>query len=318
MSNSETAPVETVSDKAASPVAPNEEQAKTDQPTQNIETKTEAKPEETKPVDKFAPKFAALSRKERELTKREKDAETRLKQREEELSAKEKAIQEREAKDLARQKLKKESPAKWLEEEGVSYEAVTQSILNNGDLTPAQKQEQILAAQQEQIQKLTERLENKEKKELEEKEASEASALEKQHQERIDSFKGEIKTFLTAAPDTYELLMNNPFDEDPIEAVYETVAAFYQEHKKVLDVKEAADMCEQFLESRVDKIAKLKKVSQKTLPPKEEPKSETAQSESPKTLENAHSSQTPNRQGRKLSDDELIAEASKHVRWLKQ
>lgn len=318
MSNLETAAPVAVSDKTASLEVPAEEQVKTATAPEVIEPKAEVKPEEKEqPKDKFAPKFAALSRKEKELRLREQQNEEKFAKRQADLEAREKALGEQDAKAQARARLKKEKPLEFLSEEGLTYEEITKAILGNPEISKEDKVEQLIAAQQEQIASLAKKLEDKDKREQEEKEKAELSAVEKKHSETISGFKGEIDTFLKSSTD-YEFLMNNPFNEDPVDAVYETVSEYYKEHKTILSVKEAADLVEKYVEAQVEKLAKTKKGSTKFTPSKEEPtKQEAAPSNSPKTLENAHSSQVPNRQARKLTDDELIAEAAKHVRWNK-
>ncbi len=292
--------------------------------TPTIEVKPEEPKAEEKKPDRFAPKFAALTRQEKAL----RQSKVELKAKEAELEKRTKEIEAQAQTYQARQKLKKENPLKFLEEEGVTYDELTQMILNNGEVPAEKKQEQVLAVMQEEIKALREELKQKDKKEQEEREAAEKSQAEQKYNQQIDGFKAEIKEFLDKSDvEAFELMKSGVFSEvtDPIQAVYDVVLEHYEDTKakspkgvgEILDIKDAADMVEQWLESEADKIAKTKKIAKKLNPPVEEKKQSKAQSESPSTLENAHSSTVPSRQGEKLDDDALLAQAASIIRWNK-
>jgi hypothetical protein len=316
----------------AEPTADNvqQEASKSDEKAEVTEEKPETKPEP--PKDRFASKFAALSRKEKVLRQKEQELESKLKSKESELQTRIKELEERESRYKTREQLKKEKPLQFIEEEGLSYDELTQAILNNGEVPAEKKQEQVIASLQTEIQKLAARLEEKEKKEQDEKEEAAKRSTEEKYQTTVNNFKGDIKSTLSKAPvDDFELLMSGLFADvtDPVEAVYDVIVEHYEKTKaespdqvgEVMDIIQAAGLVEKWLESEAEKLAKTKKLKSKLLPPttvtKEEPKQSKAPSESPKTLENAHSSTVPNRQGRKLTDDELIAEAASMIRWNK-
>lgn len=324
-------PVEVVSDTGALPntSSTGTQETKTEPASDTViqEPKVTETPAKEKEQDRFAPKFAALSRKEKTL----RDTEKTLKQKEAEVQAREKALIEREAQVKARNQLKKEKPLQYLEEEGLTYDEITQAVLNNGEIPAEKKQEHIIAALQSEVSKLNSKLEEREKKELDAKEEQERQSAEQKYSERIEGFKTEIKTFVDGSgEETYELLKSGLFNQatNPVEAIYDVILEHYETTKakssegvgEVLDVKQAADLLEQWLEKESEKIAKTKKFKSKLPPPAEpkvEPKLEEVQSQSTKTLENAHSSTVPNRQETKLTDEERIAKAANLIRYSK-
>lgn len=268
-----------------------------------VEAKSEDKDEkpEEKPVerqkDRFAVKFAALSRKEKALKSKESELESKIK-----------LLQEKEQRFEQYERLKRENPLRFLEENGLTYEEITKAVLNDGELTPEQKQQNVLAQLQDEIKGLKEKLveyetENKRK---------EAELTEKKYEEVILNYKNEIYETVSGN-EKYELIQAN----DAYEDVYELIGAYYQTHKRVLDIHEAAEMVESYLEEQAEKLVRTKKLSSKFVSPQkaDTTQSKKAQSETPKTLENAHSSTVPDRQARKLSDDELVAEAASLIRW---
>jgi hypothetical protein len=168
------------------------------------------------------------------------------------------------------------------------------------------------------IQRLKEEREQEKSEKQKQKEESEKQEAEKQLEVRVSAYKGEIKKFLEGAGDKFELLIANGDDEDPAETVYNTIVEYYDLHKEVLSHEAAAEMVEKYLEAKAEKLSKTKKLSSKLAPPSaEEKKQDSGSSNSPKTLENTHSSTVPNRQAKKLSTDERIAQAASLVRWTK-
>lgn len=332
MSNLETVSAEAVSDGGANPnqspiEAPKEAKAEPASEAVIEETKAEESSTEVEKVekqDRFAAKFAALTRKEKALRQQAKELEEQSKT----LSQRLKELEEKDNKFKTREQLKREQPLKYLEEEGLSYEELTQALLNDGKIPEDKKQERIIASLQDEIKKLHDKLSEREQREKEEREQQEKQTAEQKVQSQISAFKSEISEFLGGAEEEkYELVKSGLFADvtDPVEAIYDIIREHYEETKanspdeigEILEISQAADLLEQFLEGEAEKLAKTKKAKAKFIPPKEEPEQIEAQSNSPKTLENAHSSTVPDRQGKKLSDEERIAEAANLIRWNK-
>lgn len=257
-------------------------------------------PEQKAQADQFASKFAALSRKDKQLREREKqiekrlaDLEARSKQEQEEVS-KYKSIPER---------LKKE-PLNVLKEYGLTMQELTDMMLNDGKPTP----EMMLSEAEKRMQAKLDELDKK----LKEKEELETST---KHQQAIDNFKSEISSFITENNNDYELIAAN----DAADLVYEVIEAHFNDtadedgqNGTIMDVKEACNLVEQHFLNEAKRHLKLGKVKG-LLGPKTEPTPKDRQS-SP-TLSNTDSVKVPNKEARRLSNEESVAEAAKLIRW---
>lgn len=341
MSDSQTTSVEAVSEGVANPEQSSVETQETKtEPTTDVASsevvKTEGKTEETKPEapkDRFGAKFAALSRKEKAIRAKEREIETRQAQAKADFEARMKALEEREARWARMEELKNKRPLEAIKELGLSYDDLTAAALNDqGELPPERQTEATIAELKAQLDALKKEREEEKTAAQKAKEEEELKQAEARYAQQIDNFKGEIKSHLdTAGEEKYELMKSGLFADvaDPVEAVYDVILEHYRETQanspdgvgEIMDITQAADLLEQWLEKEAEKLAKTKKAKSKLLPPqavetKAEKKPIEAPSE-PKTLENAHSSTVPNRQGEKLSDDELLAQAASLIRWNK-
>ena len=250
--------------------------------------------------DKFASKFAALSRKEKALRDREAQIDARLA----EIEAKAKEQEEKFGKYASLGERLQTEPIKVMEEEGLTYEQLTQMILNDGNPTPEM-----------QIQRLRDEIEGKYtnevanlRKELEEKEEAQKQA---KHEEVIENFMGEITEFVNK-DEQYEFIRAN----NAVNLVYSVIEEYHQETGRILSTKEAADQVESHLEEEAKKFVKLKKIQGMLKPsePDQEP-TEPKSTESSPTLSNTQSSQVPNSAERKLSYEESLQEAAKLIKW---
>jgi hypothetical protein len=252
--------------------------------------------EEPKAEDKFAGKFAALSRKEREVQ-----------QKFAELKAEQKKIEADRAEYEKYKSLKtkaKENPLEWLKEGGVNYDELTRYIINDNKPDPDSKIQTL-------EQKIKQWEEEKERDKLKEAEVKKTQAIE----DYIQNIKAFVKDGENATK--YELIQ--AFNYEPV--VYNVIEQHYQETKKLLTFDEACDLVEEHLESDVE--AQAKKLSTGRLKSKlaqffsEPPKqTEEAKANPAKTLTNNLASEGP-RPGRFLSRDELIAEVAKNLKWVK-
>jgi hypothetical protein len=257
----------------------------------------EEAPEEGSNQDQFASKFAALSRKEKALRERESEYESKFEEMERRLADYETRDQEPEVdwEDMLRN-----NPLKALEEAGLGYDKLTELALNDGKLTPDM---QLAAMRQE--------LENDYKQKFEELE-DRLNQREQQEQDTYydsiqQNFQDEIGNMVQQNPEKFELIAASEADG----LVYDVIEEHYNETGRVLDIEEAADAVESYLEEEANKLMKLKKISNRLgIDPLELEAMEQV------TLSNDHSAQV-NYEGanRMLSDDESKARAARILQW---
>ena len=278
-----------------------------------VETKQAVESTEKPQIDpQFASKFAALTRKEKAVRERE----AAIKAQQAELESLKKQLEEQSGKlksdegSLA-SRLKNE-PLKVLSEMGLTFEDLSQIVLNEGNPTPEmlikRTRQELEAATKSELEKTKQELEEFKKSLLEkEKQAEEAKVNEAktQYLTELTEFINETKN--DSGDDKYELIKSN----DSVQLVYDVVEAYYEETGKILSMQEAADHVEAELEERAKSILELKKFKQASKPIEQvEEKKETAP-----TLSNALASQSSQKVERKLSKEESLREAAKLIRW---
>jgi len=257
-----------------------------------------SEPQESSSQDQFASKFAALSRKEKALRDRESEYESKFEEMERRLAEYETNSQEPE---VDWEQMLRNDPLGALEEAGLGYDKLTELALNDGKLTPDMQ----LAAMREEI----ERDYRRKFEDLEDRlQAKEEAEAEEYYNGVQENFQHEIGSFVRENGEDYELIAASEADG----LVYDVIEEHYNETGRILDLKEAADAVESYLEDEAGKLMKLKKVSSRLgIDPQElfEPESQV-------TLSNDHSAQVvyDNAQ-RMLSDDESKARAARMLQW---
>jgi hypothetical protein len=279
--------------------------------------------------DKVSSKIEMLIRREQQALARERQA----KDREAQLEARLKAIEEREGKVNEFESSKKD-PKKALGLLGLSYDELTQAQLNDGELPP-----------QVEIKKLREEIEafkqaqKQEKDHEKERQIADAKRqAEAQERYAVDTFKKQIDTYVEDNASRYELIKFEGVED----LVYDVIDKHYDktlkaaQHKyesgeitqdlvvgKVMEIKEAADKVEEFLEQKYIKAKELNKTkSFWGAIPKEAQKQvvkEIQKQTPPRTLTNQLSaSQTPPpKQGKILTDQERVQKAIAYARGLR-
>lgn len=232
--------------------------------------------EAAKKEEMLSSRFAALSKKEKQslraaqLAKQERDA---LAKEKAELTDWKKQKEEARANALR-------NPLKYLEEAGLTYEQLTNSILAGDKITP----ELEIASVKKEIQRLREEQEQREAMTL--KQQKEAAELETQ--ETLSKYQVHLDQFLDQNKENYEFL--HAFDVKSL--VLPVIQTHYEETLKsgkpiILSEKEAAELVEKSMESVVDKLVQTKKFKSK-YSKTEEPKKEAGDSgSSTKTLSNS-------------------------------
>lgn len=257
----------------------------------------------TPPVqDKFAMKFAALTRKEREVREMEKKYSTREKElnaKYAEYEAKTKAGQDQNVSWIEKLKSK---PLDVLQEAGLTYDQLTEMVLNEGNPTVEMKLERMRAEMdskyKSELDVVKQALKDKEEKEAQE------------HYERTEQgYKSQLKQVIDS-DEKYELTRaNNAYD-----LVFDVVKAYFDETQKVLTPQEAADVVEAELEEEATKILKLKKMQGK-FAPQSPAAAKPGQAKETPTLSNNLSAERPVSGQKLLSKEESIREAAKRIVW---
>ena len=251
--------------------------------------------------DDFSRKFAALSRREKEIRAKEAEYDKRIAELEERLGSFGKKP-EPEPELPIEYRLKKD-PLRALEDMGLSYDKLTELALNDGKLTPEM-----------QMRLMREELEGDYKKKFEELENRLIEKEKSDEQRRYDDiqrgFQNEIEDFVESNADRYELIQANEAND----IIYDVIEEHYNDTGRILDIEEAAEAVENYLEEEAEKIFKLGKFRSKF-----GIENDFEQEESPRqsqvTLSNAMSAQANERVGRKLSDEESKALAAKMLKW---
>lgn len=193
-----------------------------------------------------AQRFAALSRKHKQIRA---EAE-QLKALKAQLAQKETKIKEWE--DI-------KDPIAALRAKGFSYEEATQYVLNNGQPTP----ELQIKGVQEELAKF-----RQEQAEAEKVRAEQAVKLaQAQVEETITTFKSQVNEFVTSHPEDYQLIGIHESQE----LIYSTVEENFNRTGRIMSMKEAADLVENYLEERIEASLKAKRLSAKYGPRVEQP-----------------------------------------------
>lgn len=249
------------------------------QETQKQEVQVDKKEE-----DSFSSKFAALSRRERELVKKERLIKEREKQIEASGGDSEKL-----------RKLVKEDPFKVLEILGTNYDELTQYAL-------AGTSEEARALRQV-------------KKELDElkkqKEEEHKTLQEREAQAKVDKFKAEQREHILKAGAKYELINAT----ERYDLVYDVVDEYFRENQEILDNDTAAKMVEDYLEKEVEKVLKAEKIKNRFVTTKKEEPAEKPESKS-FTLTNKMSQVSTEADNRPLSREESLERAASLIKFI--
>jgi len=253
--------------------------------------------EEGSSQDQFASKFAALSRKEKALRDRESEYESKFEEMERKLAEYEESQREPE---VDWESMLRNDPLRALEEAGLGYDKLTELALNDGKLTPDMRLEAMRQELENDYQRKFEELEER-------LNAKEQSEVESDYDSVQHNFQDQISGVVMSDPDRYELVQAS----EASSLVYDVIEEHYNETGRVLDIEEAADAVESYLEEEAGKLMKLKKLSGRLgIDPRELEAMEQV------TLSNDHSAQV-NYEGanRMLSDEESKTRAARMLQW---
>lgn len=268
----------------------------TDQQSQDDSSlEVEATPPPPKKDEQLSSQYAMLAKREKQLRMKAQQQEQTIKAREDAIRQREEAIS---AKDreysqgyISKADLK-QNPLKIFADAGLSYDEVTQAILNQGSVDPRTEAY---------IQRLESKL-----SQFEEKMSQNEKNAQNQQQQAYDAALSQIKT------DVKSLVYTDPSFEtikatNSVNDVVELIKKTYDEDGILLSVEDAANEVENYLVDEALKLARLSKIQKRMQPVASKPVqtqgSQTAtstnkQQQPMKTLTNAAST------GRKLSPKE--------------
>lgn len=268
------------------------------------------KKEPEKKDDKFSERFAALARREAQIVRQDqavKVKETALATREADLTA-------REAKLADLEKLRAEAPTnplKALEYFGLTYDKITEFVLNDGKPTAD------VIAKKMVDDEFSRRDRERADKEREDAEKA-TKAAEAEHAEVLAEFRKGVTDFVTKNAEKYELTrLQDEENGSGTELILAIIEENFQATSKagqprVMSKEEAADLAEKYFESLVEKATATKKIQAKVQP---QPQGDKKPSDpaKPRTLDNSltPSGATPPEDRRPLSREERIARAMK-------
>lgn len=253
----------------------------------------EVKAEEPAKADPLGPKFVALSRKEREIREKSKALTTK----EAELQ---KRLQDMEARSKSEKTLAekfKENPLAALQEIGLTYDQLSEIVLNDGNPTMDMK-----------LERRAKELESKTLSEIEQLKKQIAEKEEKEAQERynqtINNFKMQIRNEVSGNEDKYELIKAH----EAYDLVMEVMQEFYNTNETLMDLNQALEAVEAHLEDEARQILKLKKFQTSSTP-----KQPTEGKQAAPTLSNTLAADVPQNGRHNLSEEELFAEAARKI-----
>lgn len=243
-------------------------------------------------------KFAALSRKEKQIRDRERSVQQKMNEMEARLKAFEAEKAEADKWKATPERIKKD-PLGVFKEAGLSLEQLTEILMNGGKPTESMERTELETRVLSKMEELEKKIADKEAKETEQK-----------YEQQLNAFVQELTTFVNDTPD-YELIRS----ENAVDTVYQVIEQHHAETGKILTHKEAADAVEDYLFEQAKKMLereKIKKLVGATSPAK--PAEKPAQGK-PTTLSNTQSAQVDQKPQRTLTSDESKAEAAKLIRW---
>lgn len=220
---------------------------------------------ETKPEEAISPKYAALARREKMFRREMQKLKDEVKAREDALKARE---AEYASQYVPKSKLKSD-PLGTLQSEGLSYEDLTQAILNQPSVDG-------LA-----LRKLEERLMSS----IQETKTETQKQIEEQQKRSYEQALNQIRTETKKLADRpgFEMIKETESQEEVVKLIKET----FDEQGVLMTVEEAAKEVEDYLVEEITKAAKLEKIKSRLSPPSEKTPEINAQKlTSTKTLTN--------------------------------
>lgn len=260
-----------------------------------------------KQKDLLSPKFAALTKKQREIVKSEQ-----------EFKAKEEAFNKKMDSFLAN----KNNPIAALEALGYSYEDATNYVLN-GQVPEGVTKKHEKTEIEKRIEKMESAIKDKEEKEKQQID----EAKKKQFEQDLGTFKQGVKSYLADNAEQFEFLAK---EQDPGQLLYDYIVAVNEQSggKAEINVEALGKELEDYLAEEAfaeyEKLQNTNKVKNKfninnneafPLPPSN--KVEPKVSQGSKTLTNQQASGSSSNPNKKLTDEERFEQSVRMLKGLK-
>jgi len=279
-------------------------------------------PQQPPQDDKFATKFAALSRKEKEIRLRDQQAQERMKSLQEHES-KVKEYEEWKKQQEEVRRLKEADPLAWLEKEGLNYEKLTDHVVNRDEYTKDSEYRSLkkdFVGMRDYIQELKEEIKGLKEGRQKEVEETQKAQNERAYREWISS----VEKTIQENSEEFELVSNY----GSVDVIGEMQMEYMKEHGKPAELKQLLQAYENYLEKQTDeeynRMKGLKKFK-KHLPPEDILGEDEAQTDSPqilpsrqnvhRTLNNSFNFATPPKENRPLNSEESLREAARLIRF---
>jgi hypothetical protein len=250
----------------------------------------QAPPVEEKPKEYRSDRFAALARKEADLYRRQQA----VRQQQAEIARRAEEVQR--FNELKRQAAL--NPLDALKELGLSYEQITEYIMNDNKPTPSAE---VMSLKQE-----LEDFKRAQREEAERQRTTQREQIDAEQRQIVETFRSDVKDYIQQHADTYELtaLYNG---ETLVSGVIEE---YFGETGKLLTMPEAAKMVEEHFEELARKAQATKKFA--ATQPKAASPQVQANGSAPKlgpTLSNDLTARVASNPQRPRTDEDRIAAA---------
>lgn len=278
--------------------APAAEEAAPDAPA-GEETKAAPEVEETKEKKedpRIASRFAALSKREKQILERERAMQDR--QRQLEMQAQRYQQLEHIVQNA------KANPIAVLEQLGLSYEQITDYILQDPEATKP--------VAEKKLEEIERKIKAYEEAQLHAQRQAEQAYIDN----TVKNFKNQIVSTVQSNPEKFELVaLNNAYD-----TVFDVVEQYFNSTGELLTVEAAAQMVEEYLTNEAEeRILKAKKFQSKfssKAEPSVEAKNADAKASASKTLTNTKvTSSTQPKEEKPKSNDDSLKRAAALLRW---
>ncbi len=274
--------------------------------------------------DKFSDKFAALTKKERELLAMQEELKKwRSEKEEHEKKYSELSKWKQEQEEI--EKIKEIDPLEYLGKKGLDYEKLTEHVVNRDDYAKDAEFRSLkkeMVGMKEYIEDLKKEIKGFQESYTQEKELSKKAQEEQATNQYLDS----IKEFIDEKAEEFELVKTYGDPKD----ILDMQVKYYEHHNKPASLDELLGHYEKYLEEKMEeqynKMKGLKKYSskfQKSLLDEEDQGSSNVQqlkyghSSFYGSLNDLNSLKPPRDSGKVLNRDESLAEAAKMLRFIK-
>ncbi len=230
----------------------------------------EGKKEPTPDEQRMGARFAALSKRERELVEKERNFKAQLDQAQQQQTKIQPIL------DAIAQA--KTNPGALLEAAGISMDHLVRFYMNGGQPTPEDKIELL----QQQIEEDRETR----RKEREEAEAERVKQAQAQVDRQIDAYKREVVAHIAENPEDYELILAHEAQDE----VFNLIIEHHSETGEILSPDVAAKKYEEDLVAAMEKVMGLKKFEGRVKPKEEAQPEETPEATSKRSAPTSLSS----------------------------